>query len=300
MKTKEDLLKSVKKLTATFLQNADLMLNERDFQVKLAGKYLDAGYSVDLEYFIPSETLPDYPWSTERLRIDIVVGDGVHYVPVELKFKTKYISENKLTFERFGERVSGTDVMVTQGANNHGRYDFWKDVKRLELLNERFDYVAGGLAVFVTNDPYYETDCGGNNAPCAMNEGSHACEKGWMDESMRAADGRPNFKLSKNYAIEWKADMKTAYLGFKYCMVQVDPMHEGGANAAVDLKSVSEHDLITELRSRGNAVVVWTPKDIELEFNLSAEESKKALGSIAKPLQDFSVSQGWDFIHSTI
>ena len=110
---------------------------------------------VDVEYFVPwheLEKVGEYIWKTE-LRLDIVVKkDGV-FVPIELKYKTKKLERQIHRFdELLDEKVV---VMKNQGAQDLGMYDFWKDVRRVELVRNRFKRVKNGLVVFVTNDILY-------------------------------------------------------------------------------------------------------------------------------------------------
>ena len=52
--------------------------------------------------------------------------------------------------------VRGIKLVSNQAAENEGRYDFWKDVKRLELLTKHFKgFVIGGIAIFLTNQKNY-------------------------------------------------------------------------------------------------------------------------------------------------
>ena len=144
---KEDVFEFLKK-------NEELLFNERDFQMHLAiwlrssANHYD---DVDVEYYVPWQELENYIWESE-LRLDIVVMKKGEYCPVELKYKTKKV-ERKIS--RFDEMLSEkVIVMKNQGAQDLGMYDFWKDVRRVELVRNRFEKVKNGLAVFVTNDAY--------------------------------------------------------------------------------------------------------------------------------------------------
>ena len=111
---------------------------------------------VDMEYYVPKSELENYVWDSE-LRLDVVVKKDSEYCPVELKYKTKKVERQISRFdETLHEKVV---VMKNQGAQDLGMYDFWKDVRRVELVRKRFARVKGGLAVFVTNDKSYTKDC---------------------------------------------------------------------------------------------------------------------------------------------
>ena len=133
--------------------NKELLFNERDLQMHLATYLRQNGHydDIDLEYYVPVIELDGYTdiWDTE-LRMDLVVRRGDEFVPIELKYKTKRVRK---TLPRFGESVKeDVEVMKNQGAQDLGMYDFWKDVRRIELVKKRFKKVKNGLAVFVTND----------------------------------------------------------------------------------------------------------------------------------------------------
>lgn len=208
-----------------FLENNDeLLFNERDFQIHLAtwlrksdNKYDD----VDVEYYLPYEILGKdvYPWKSE-LRLDIVVKKDGEYCPVELKYKTKKV-ERKIA--RFNEMLKDkVVVMKNQGAQDLGMYDFWKDVRRVELVRNRFANVKGGLAVFLTNDEAY-TKAGrptSNNNKLTMENGLHPKQKHWLKPETACARTHPDFEVEKEYSIEWY-DMEIDNVKFHYCCVVV-------------------------------------------------------------------------------
>lgn len=197
--------KDVKQFLET---NEELLFNERDFQMHLAtflrrtGNYDD----VDVEYYVPLSELTGYIWDNE-LRMDVLVRKGKEYLPIELKYKTKTVRKKLL---RFNEEVSGeVEVMKNQGAQDLGKYDFWKDVRRIEIVRKRFGAIKNGLAVFVTNDPAYlkagrESS---NHFKFSMIEGVNGKEKHWLDKDSTCCKTHPDFEVEKDYSIHW--DSKT-------------------------------------------------------------------------------------------
>ena len=202
--------------------NDELLFNERDFQMHLATwlrNSTNAYDDVDVEYYVPKTELDNYVWDSE-LRIDIVVKKDGEYCPVELKYKTKKV-EKQLT--RFDEVLHDkVVVMKNQGAQDLGMYDFWKDVRRVELVRNRFKNVKGGLAVFVTNDVSYTkaSKAASNNYLLNMNEGVHSRIKHWQNPESTCARTHPNFEVEGEYGIEWHSREIDAVL-FYYCMVTV-------------------------------------------------------------------------------
>ena len=217
------LIDLVRNDVCAFLEsNDELLFNERDFQMHLAtwlrnsaNRYDD----VDVEYYVPRQELENYIWESE-LRLDIVVKKEGEYCPVELKYKTKKV-ERKIS--RFNEDLTGdVVVMKNQGAQDLGMYDFWKDVRRVELVRNRFERIKGGLAVFVTNDNAYTkaSKTTSNNYLLNMNEGVHSRQKHWANPESTCAKTHPNFEVEREYSIEWRT-REIDKVGFYYCIVTI-------------------------------------------------------------------------------
>jgi len=157
---------------------------------------------VDVEYYVPLSKLQGYIWNSE-LRIDVLVRKGVEFFPIELKYKTKAVRKK---INRFGESLSDdVEVMKNQGAQDLGKYDFWKDVRRIEIVRNRFSNIKNGLAVFVTNDPMYlqrgrQTS---NHINLSMDDGVHGKEKHWLDKDSTCCRTHPDFEVEKEYSVHW-------------------------------------------------------------------------------------------------
>lgn len=184
--------------------NKELLFNERDFQMHLAAFLRRTGHydDVDVEYYVPLSELKGYIWNNE-LRMDILVQKEKEFFPIELKYKTKSVHKSPL---RFGEQVAEkVEVMKNQGAQDLGMYDFWKDVRRIEIVRKRFKAIKNGLAVFATNDPAYlkagrETS---NHFKFSMTEGAHDNVKHWSDKESTCCKTHPDFEVEKEYSIHW-------------------------------------------------------------------------------------------------
>jgi hypothetical protein len=202
--------------------NNELLFNERDFQMHLATwlrNSANAYDDVDVEYYVPKTELDNYIWDSE-LRLDIVVKKGGEYCPVELKYKTKKVERQ---ISRFDEAMPDkVVVMKNQGAQDLGMYDFWKDVRRVELVRNRFERVKGGLAVFVTNDPLYTKKSreNSNNFLFNMDEGKHLVVKHWQNPESTCAKTCPDFEVEKEYGIKWH-QRTIDNVEFYYCIVTI-------------------------------------------------------------------------------
>lgn len=199
-----------------------LFANERHQQVELASFLRLSGHydEVILEYFVPNgELKPDYVWDSE-LRLDIVVRLGAEYVPIELKYKTKAVAG---PITRFGEDLGEKEytLVKSHSAQDLGMYDFWKDVRRLELVKRRFAGVAGGVALFMTNDSYYRRGpkSGSICAKFSMTAGPHGRDRSWLRDTA-ATKGRPSFTLDAQYTLSWST-CRLGHIDFDYTIVTI-------------------------------------------------------------------------------
>lgn len=216
-----------KDLKEFFKTNKKFFLNERDLQIELIlflrGK---KGYVVHPEYHIPVSAIPGYEWKNDKvLSIDLVVEDSDSYVPIELKYKHKGI---EIDLDRFGENLSG--LVTNQAAQNLGRYSFWKDVRRVEHLINKFKRIKdGGYVVFVTDDPTYMTNTGMtitgvkcNYYMFAMNDGRYVgpSKLNWVTPNPKF----PDFNIVKPYNIKcynikWEAPVNLSCITY-YGLIQ--------------------------------------------------------------------------------
>lgn len=128
---------------------------------------------------------------------------------IELKYKTKSVKNSEFDF-------------LNQGAQNNGRYDFIKDIYRLEnYINNKF--IDLGFAVFITNDNLYWQ-------PAREN----AKVKRFEINDKQVIHGKYNpkwkvriepFKISGTYEIKWYKDkihkLSNDQAEFNYCVVNV-------------------------------------------------------------------------------
>ena len=202
-------------------KDGELLFNERDLQMHLAQHLIDTGHydDVDVEYYVPFEELDSYIWQNE-LKLDILLRKGTGFLPVELKYKTKRHSKQLMRFGEYLERQ--VDVLKNQGAQDLGMYEFWKDVRRVELVRRRFDAVKNGLAVFVTNDKQYLNPCRetSNNYHFCMSEGIHDTYRHWQNLDSSCARSHPNFELEKDYYVHWEHNIYEC-VEFHYCIVEI-------------------------------------------------------------------------------
>ncbi len=202
-------------------EDGELLFNERDLQMHLALYLIGSGHydDVDVEYYVPFEELDNYIWKNE-LKLDILLRKGNEFLPVELKYKTKKHSKQLTRFDECLNRQ--VDVLKNQDARDLGMYDFWKDVRRVELVRNRFNAVKHGLAVFVTNDKRYlnPSRVSSNNCLFSMEEGLHGPVKHWQQSESTCAKTHPDFDLEHEYTIHWGQNLYED-IEFNYCIVTI-------------------------------------------------------------------------------
>lgn len=222
IKVGSELAKTLRDDILAFIsQQTELMFNELDFQVQLALYLRSSGHydDVDVEYSLPKESMPGYDWDS-NLRIDLVVSRDGKYCPVELKYPTRRVTK---AITRFGCHIPEAVVMKNQGAQDIVRYNFWKDVRRIEVLSRRFDTVEGGIAVIMTNDPSYtrpvrpDSSC----APFCTAEGS-VVGPGTIDwlNMPTVRDSHPPFILDGRYEARWHQTVIDG-IDFNYMIIEI-------------------------------------------------------------------------------
>lgn len=188
-------------------EREQLLYNERDFQMHLAIflKEKEEYDNIEVEYSIPKEFTKThgYEWGGD-LRLDIVVEKDGMFAVVELKYTTK--RENK-SILRFNSPIGDVNVIRDHSQQNYRRYDFWKDVRRIERVKEWFpENVVGGVAVMLTNDAsYFNVPRKGVDYEAFSIAKGRVVENGsrymaWKDPKTK---GYPPISLDGNYLVQW-------------------------------------------------------------------------------------------------
>ena len=231
----DNVIKSVKEKLLQFLrENKRMFFNERDLQVYLTLKLEKTGDfdEVFLEYHLPKGFNKKFDdgyadWQTETPSIDIVlkIKGAEKYIAIELKNKLKAI---KSTYSRFGQIENDILLVKNQSAQNIGRYQFWKDVKRLELLKESYENVIGGIALFLTNDTnYLNTTKGADYEAFSMTDRIATGYLDWKQPNKINKNGKitkklPSIRLSNEHTPEWEKEIfKIQENHFHCCTVLV-------------------------------------------------------------------------------
>ena len=202
--------------------------SEADFQFALAWElqqqYLDA--SLRLEYPSPGDP---------QKHIDILVRLGNDVYPIELKYK-----KAKFRAVVNGEQYSLTD----HSAQDLGKYDFVKDICRIEAFREHISGHREGYAIFLTNDPsYWNSPRKAIAGDAAFSVHHGAVKEGTMFWGPSMNEGSIKGReaplvLSGSYRIDWHDYSRvddTKKSVFMYAVVRVDaPKLRTGCDAKMD------------------------------------------------------------------
>lgn len=205
---KGDLITALSGQIATFIERQqELMFNERDFQMQLAVALRESCKydNVEVEYFIPNSaaTSKGYEWDSD-LRLDIVVERVGKFAVVELKYPTRRIVT---AIKRFNVLLGGVEIVKNHGAQDIVSYNFWKDVRRIEIIKALFpDTVEGGIAVMLTNETFYTRGPRhGSICEAFSTADGRTGIHGLLDWSRPTATskGLPPFFLEGSYLLRW-------------------------------------------------------------------------------------------------
>jgi hypothetical protein len=185
--------------------------SEEEVQILLAKYLLNTEEYDDIfvEYHVSRQLIPNYPWNNDKkISVDIVVRVDNDYIPLEIKYKTKR--------QIFPHHVFGSHTYVElaeQGAQNEGCYSFWKDIKRIEILQEIFNLNNSGIVLLITNDLSYlrQPRADVQYGPFSIHQGRQVVQGSFLnwDATRKAikpdrAEKFPGFTISNDYTINWQ------------------------------------------------------------------------------------------------
>ena len=206
--------KLIEIITEEFLcqleKNKKHYYNEAQIQHKIGIElYKKFGIEMTVEWGVPHV---ENDLKSEKRRIDIMLEIGGKKIGIELKYKTKAV---------VGEEYAN------DGADNNNKFDFFKDVQRLEDLKEEKDkkfHIEKGFAIFITNDHLYWNPAGKGTLKEAFNlcdgtELSGTYKAGWESRKGKSVEfsGRHKIKWVPPLECPDKKDGKT----FRYLIVEV-------------------------------------------------------------------------------
>ena len=134
----------MRKIIEELSQERPIFLSEEDMQLELAWKIktIYPNAQIRLEY---SPNLNKYKLDTYT-RIDILVIINNGWIPIELKYKKKEF-EKTIKDEYF--------YLRNDGAQDQGRYNYLKDIERIENICKCVPEFLEGYTLLITNDLSY-------------------------------------------------------------------------------------------------------------------------------------------------
>jgi hypothetical protein len=158
---------------------------------------------------------------TKPLHLDVWVEQDGDVLAIELKYKTRAL-----------QMLVGNEqyALRSQSAQDIGRYDFIKDIERVENIVADRAPCAAGYAILLTNDPTYWTQSLKDDTvdvKFRLHEGSnlHSSLEWGPEASEGTKRGREKpLLLSGSYALQWEDYSQVAdgtYDQFRYLLVEV-------------------------------------------------------------------------------
>ena len=192
--------------------------SEADFQHALAWELQLANPEIDIRL----EYRP--PWLDRRNYLDIWITEGDTATAVELKYKTQRI-DIRLGGEQFD--------LQYHAAQDVGRYDFVKDIERLERVVASGRQMVG-YAIILTNDPTYWSRSRKSNSVDAdfrIQEGRVL--SGLLGWDPRASEGTrrgrmDSIRLRGSYQLAWEdysAVDVPKHGEFRYALITISGNH---------------------------------------------------------------------------
>lgn len=209
-----DIVKIMQELSKT----RPVFHSEADFQHALAW---------EIHKVMPDSNIRlEYPFRREKdYHLDIFASDNNVRVAIELKYKT--ILSFILTEE-------GAYYLKGHGAQDHGRYDYWRDVERLEeVVSARNE--CNGYSILLTNDSAYWNPSNRGATACddfRLSEGGKV--SGILNWGKNAGKGTTKgreapISINGNYTCDWhdysefqKEECVQGGLRFRYLVLEIN------------------------------------------------------------------------------
>ncbi len=200
-------------LMETLARSRPLFHSEADFQHTFAWELHRVNSDWDIRLEVPVRTIAG------AIHLDVRASSQSAQVAIELKYKTRGLATS----------VNGEDfALANQAAQDLGRYDFFKDLSRVEAFAQG-NADRTGCAIFLTNDSAYwkaPTSSSHGYADFAMNDGRGVSGTlSWGDRaSLGTRRGREDsIAIHGHYLLRWmpySSVVAKSYGEFRYLCVQ--------------------------------------------------------------------------------
>lgn len=188
--------------------------SEADFQHALAWEIQNA-FQDDVKIRLEK---PFYI-ASQICYVDLIVEYEGKLIPIELKYKVKELECTCDNNEEF--------KLKNHGAHNLNRYDFIKDIWRLEnFLSQNQQQSSVGYAIFLTNDTAYRNSNFNSNVDDLSfrihDRTLSAGELKWKFNKNKKKR-QNSITLLSNYELIWKNYPNHTNVNFYYLLVEIKP-----------------------------------------------------------------------------
>lgn len=208
------------------------MNNLQDTLFNLAKRRLLFHSETDFQHELAWQFKLDNPQLEIRLEkpitsiyVDLVVIDDIKKIGIELKYKTSQLAY-------LDTKTNDLFQLKEHAALDLGRYDFLKDISRLEILKSD-GIIETGYCIFLTNCPYYWTKLNynyiipPNDINFRLEDGQ--CIKGkiqWTKETKESTVGKTRIagiSIRNEYFMKWYdySNLNIKYGLFRYLLVEI-------------------------------------------------------------------------------
>lgn len=194
-------------------QYRPLFHSEADFQHAFAWELHHSAPGCDVRLEVPVRT------GRDAIHLDLLVRSQLGQVAIELKYKTRALTTT----------LNGEDFkLMNHAAQDLGRYDFFKDLRRVEVFAQAAPDRTG-YVIFLTNDSAYwkvPSVLDHGYAEFSMNEGrnisGNLCWGGSTSEGTRRGR-QEELAIRGCYSLRWNSysslEVKS-YGEFRYLCIQ--------------------------------------------------------------------------------
>lgn len=197
----------------TLSKTRKIFHSEADFQFSIAWeiKKKYPNIKVRLEYINKD---------IDKMHLDILLINNDMLIPIELKYVTK-----SFTCELDKE----TYTLKDHSAQDLRRYDFIKDISRIEECKEKLDNFQEGYSIMITNDKSYYKEYESNRISIChdfrihQGNSSTRLSKWRNNPSIGSIKGRESdINLKNDYTFNWQPYSNIENEEFKILIVKID------------------------------------------------------------------------------
>jgi len=164
----------------------------------------------DYQHALAWEIQQRLPEATIRLEMPFQIPEQLLYIDIWVAYQDKFIAvELKYKTRNLSVRIDDEQYRLkNQGAQDIGRYDFLKDIQRLEQASKQYKEIMG-YAVLLTNDSTYWTISNRKTVDAEFRLHNRRIIAGTLAWGDKASDGTKRkreqpIELEGTYQLHWE------------------------------------------------------------------------------------------------